>query len=165
MSITFLDVQPSLIREGCPKYVIDEAIASSRKVAKIVWDGEDVPENCFGFVQWSVRPYRVTDRCDGTRDTNAMDVTSVMCQRTNIDIRAAHKAAYPDDANIFEDPAYLSWLEEHSDQCEVQELTVHNLIELLNSLCSMNWRSLTEVCEQWSQAGYEVHEFWLADTA
>lgn len=166
MSIELMDADPALIREGCDEQVIEEATRSFRQVAKIVWDHPDTPEHCKGYTQWSVRPYRVTDRCDGTRDSNAMLVCLEYCKQTHLDLSGIFARAYPDEENIFLDSDYLAYLEEHRPMTEIDELTNENLIELLNSLYSMNWRSLTEELENaWAEMGFEVEEFWEDDAA
>ena len=52
MSFELYVPMQSLVEFGCPKKVIDLAIESSRRVAKIVWDEDDIPEHCRGVIQW-----------------------------------------------------------------------------------------------------------------
>lgn len=161
MSITLKDVVPSLTREGCPDYVIAEAIQSGRQVAKIVWDEPDTPDHCKGYVQWSVRPYRVTDRCDGTRDSNAILACMEFCKSTGLDLANLYEQAYPEENNHIRDAGYLEYLEEHRGMTDIPAVSENNIIQLLNSLYAMNWRSLVEVLvESWANKGFNTEKFW-----
>lgn len=156
MSIELFLPMQSLNEIGCPKDVIDNAKKTSRRVAKIVWDEEDVPDHCKGYVQWSVRPYRVTDGCDGTRDSNAMFVCHEFCKATGLDIVQVYTAAYSDEENIFDD-SYFKHLEDQRETTELPEVNQENMIHLLKSLYDMNWRSFVgELSKQWSSKGYKL---------
>lgn len=157
MSITLLPAAPSLTLEGCPQHVLEDAIATSRSVARIVWDDPGTPEHCLGYVQWSTRPYRVTDRCDGTRDSNAILVCRVFCRRTGVDLPELYAKAYPDDENIFLEEAYIAHLDEQQSTTEIPEFSTESALALLSSLYDMNWRSLVEKLSQsWCAKGYPV---------
>lgn len=137
MSIRLFDAMPSLINQGCPRHVVENAIDTSRQIANIVWDDPDTPEHCRGFVQWSARPFRVTDRCDGTSDSNALLVCNEFCARTGIDLSAIYESAYPDEHNPFSGAAYLDYLESHRPFTEVPPVNQDSIIQLLNCLYSI----------------------------
>jgi len=162
MSKEFLDVVPSLSLAGCGDHVIHDAITTNRKVVKIIWDEDDVPEHAKGYIQWSTRPYRVTDRCDGTRDSNAMLVCHELSKATGLDINSIYHDAYSDEnRETFFTPEYLKHLEQHRCETEIPELTAENIIHLLKSLYDMNWRSFTEkLSEAWADKGYAVDDFY-----
>jgi len=155
MSIQLFPVESAPL--PTPHHVLTEAVMSERYVAKIVWDEDDIPEHAKGFVQWSVRPYRVSDGCDGSRDENAKLVLLRFCQQTGIDIRAAYRAAYPDGREqMFTDPC-LAYLESLDDPAhtEIPALNSDNLQALLDSLYDMNYRSFAaELGRRFNEAGY-----------
>lgn len=165
MSITLHAVAPSLSLNGCPEDVIQAAIESNRQIAEIVWDEPGTPEHCKGTKQWSVRPYRVTDRCDGTRDSNAMLVCYEFCKTTGIDLKEAYEDAYADNDHDSISDDYIKHLEQYRSETEIPEVNDGNIRQLLGSLYDMNWRSLTEVLQvKWEEMGYEVDEFWLDES-
>lgn len=164
MTKTFHTPSVDLRKLGCPQGVIDNALATNREVLQLIWDGADYPEQSHGFVQWSVRPFLVTDRCDGTRDANVMAVLRAMCGYTDVNLSAIYQSAYPDDENIFARPEYLDYLDELLDECEIPSISEDNLLNLLNSLYSMNWRSLTScLAETWSEKWPRCGNFWCYD--
>lgn len=101
MSFQLLSPRAAATDPACPVSVINDAIRSQRSVIRIVWDDDDIPDHAKGYVQWSVRPYRVTDRCDGTRDSNAMLDALMCCGETHVDLAQVYADAYPNDHNIF----------------------------------------------------------------
>jgi hypothetical protein len=151
----------SVAKEGCPSYIIDEAINSSRQVARIIWDEPDTPVHCRGYIQWSVRPYWVTDRCDGTRDSNAMLTCQEFCNKTGLDLVKIYATSYPDENNIFLDEDYAAYLEEQRQMTVIPEVNQSAIIHLLNSLYSMNWRSLTDIlANEWNNKGFNTDNYW-----
>ena len=167
MSIELFDVVPSLTRQGCHEHVISEAIRSNRQVAKIVWDEPDTPEHCLGYIQWSVRPFLVTDRCDGTRDRNVMLVCLDICKATGVDMEATYQRAYADERpGVFLTDEYLAYVEEIRSQTVIPSVSEDAILNLLNSLYSMNYRSFVEeLCKEWEARGFKTDNYWEFDQA
>jgi hypothetical protein len=150
---------PEVRKGNCPNHIIEESVSSGRDIVKIVWDEDDTPDHCKGNTQWSVRPYRIQDTCDGTRDGNTYLVCREFCKKTGLDLKKIYTQAYPDD--IFTD-LDLQHYDEFMKETEIPEkVTSENIRYLLNSLYSMNHRSLTQVlAERWEEMGYDIDEFW-----
>ncbi|MBJ7265531.1 hypothetical protein [Idiomarina abyssalis] len=145
MSFQYLDETDNEY-EDVPEYVKHEALNSERRVIKIIWDEDDIPDHAKGYVQWSVRPYRVSDKCDGTRDSCAMYALKVLGERKGIDVVELANRAYPDDV-IFDD-AYLDHLKAHRELVEIPRFNRKSISLLLRSLYDMNWRSLVYELEE-----------------
>lgn len=161
MSFHFYEPSQDLIALGCRPEVVLEAKQSNRQVVQIIHDGDDIPEHCKGWVQWSVRPFVVTDRCDGTRDSNLMLVVWNFCKTLGLDLKAIQTTADPDECDLFSDD-YVDYLHEHEDQTVIPEITDESLGHILASLYSMNWRSLeTELRAAFESVGYSPLELDL----
>ncbi|GGJ55818.1 hypothetical protein [Deinococcus roseus] len=129
----------------CPQHVREQAMGGDRPhLVEILWDELEgfAPEDPgYGHRQYSVRPYRVTDRCDGTRDENALYILKLYLQHAGLDYSTTHTAAYPDEppkweSELWEDP---SWIQREIEPCP---LTRENFHHLLDSLYDMNHHSL-----------------------
>ncbi len=151
----------SEVRSGnCPMHVIIESINSKRDIVKIIWDEDCYPDHCKGYFQWSVRPYRIQDTCDGTRDENAYLVCKEFCRKTGLNLIDIHSEAYPDEPKLT--TADLEYYDSFKSETEIPEqISSENIKFLLNSLYSMNHRSLTDVlAERWGEMGYDTDNFW-----
>lgn len=148
----------------CPNAISAHAFKTNRKnILKITWEKGDCHPSSIGFVQWSARPYRITDTCDGTRDGNVYLVTLEFCKKTGLDLEELYQKAYGDrEHEQLLTEEYLQYLD--SLRCETEipaAINSLNLRRLLNSLYSMNHRSLVEVLEEaWTAQGFELERFW-----
>lgn len=145
MSFQYID-EPDNEHQNVPEHVKHEAVSSGRRVVKIIWDEDGIPEHVKDYVQWSVRPYRVSDKCDGTRDSCAMCTLKVLCERKGIDVSELAERAYPDDV-IFDDD-YIEYLKAHRKLVEIPQFNQKSISLLLRSLYDMNWRSLVYELEE-----------------
>lgn len=155
-------VLKSIMPEYC-NHVLKEAIESNRQVIRIRWDDPDIPEHARGYVQWSTRPYLVTDCCDGTRDSCCQWVTYVICKALGIDADAVYTEAYPD--RELESGFYsgrINYLEKFSSQVIIPTLSSQNLKFLLRSMYDMNFRQLAEVFEsKFEELGFDMTDLHL----
>lgn len=131
---------------GAPPDLVAKARDSGRKLARIVMDeaeGVSPGHSGYGFVQWSVRPYRVGDGCDGSRDQNVKYVLSVVCDRLGWSIKELFEAAYPDeDEPISDAEITMARRESAHTQLPDDPLSPVALGLLLYDLYAMNYRSL-----------------------
>lgn len=104
-----------------------------------------------GYVQASERPYRVSDRCDGSRDDAAFYVLRTLLFRLrgwgDREYAAFHRAAYPQERRV---PQWLTHFSATWRAHEVEvpgTLTPQVLKGLLASLYDMNWRTLSGALE------------------
>lgn len=134
------------LHEHCPEHVIQDALDSDRKVIKIEWAGKEYPKHLRGFIQWSTRPYTVTDTCDGTRDCNAQLVLHHFCQQTDLSITQVFSEAYPNEQRLTDHD--IEHLFQYAEHTIIPECNNQNKALLLKSLYSMNFRSLVTVLEE-----------------
>lgn len=146
----------------CPQHVIENAVRTKRKVIRIVWDESYIPEHAKGFVQWSTRPYCVTDTCDGTRDGVCFFMGLRLCERLGLNISQLFDKAYPKEAGYFADKDNLAYLALLKDEIEMpKQINSGVLRQFLYSLRSMNHRSLADVLEDaFLGGGYAVDEYY-----
>ena len=146
----------------CPQHVIENAVRTKRKIIRIVWDESHIPEHAKGFVQWSIRPYRVTDTCDGTRDGVCFLMGLRLCERLGLNISQLFDKAYPKEAGYFADKDNLAYLALLKDEVEMpKQINSVVLRQFLYSLRSMNHRSFADVLEAaFSDLGYDVSEYY-----
>jgi hypothetical protein len=82
-----------------PRHVLDKAAeraSAETRILHVVWDQEDgYPETGWGFEQWSVRPYRVGQGCDGTIECNMHFVALALMPALGIDYRKLYTEASP----------------------------------------------------------------------
>ncbi len=154
-------IYPSLLEAehaGAPPYAINEARESGRNVIKIVWDEDDIPEHCKGYIQWSVRPYRVTDLCDGTRDGVCHLVTNNVCKQLGIDMLTVYNRAYENrpEHDTFTNE-YIAGLDFFMSEIEMPDISDSSLKALCRSLYDMNFRSFAEgLSVAFSEKGYDT---------
>ncbi len=141
---------------GCPDYVRNEAVKSNRKILKIIWDREDgYPEHAWGYIQWSVRPYRLSDGCDGTRDGCAHFLAKHFLESINLNYFDIYDLAYfdddrePTDMREFPD----SYWNEVAKEVEIPEVNKRNFRKLLDDLYDMNHRSIVALLEEMIDEG------------
>src|SRR5215213_5597230 len=85
-----------------PRHVRDLAAKqadAATRILHIVWDEADgYPEHGWGNEQWSIRPYRVGQGCDGTIECNMHFVAIELMERVGIDYRQLYEEAYPGES-------------------------------------------------------------------
>jgi len=166
MSFQIFSTNDPIIERELPersKYVLDEAISSKRDIIKIVWEGPDYPEHAQGYIQWSIRPYLVSDKCDGTRDSCCQLVTMLVCRSLGIDPDLAYREAYSDEPERLKDfyTSRESYLNTFLSQVIIPEINSLNLKYLIRSIYDMNYRSLAYILlEKFEALGFEIGNFW-----
>ena len=118
-----------------------------------VWTPEaGYGHHCAGYRQSSVRPYRPTDRCDGTRDLAALYLTRFYLHRIGMgasEWNALYLRAYEHDAP----PAPVLWFSAtwRAHEIHTAPLPTKATYEaLLASLYDMNHRSLSAELEPYT---------------
>lgn len=116
-------------------------------VKKIIWDEQGgFPEYAWGFVQYTLRPYKQGYGCDGTTDKNIHRIAMVMCEREGWSYTDLHLKTYGE-------PMDGVWLEEILSETVGKETVIpeENSAETwamaLNDLYQINKRDLEETLE------------------
>lgn len=85
-----------------PRHVLDKAAeraSAETRILHVVWDQEGgYPEAGWGFEQWSVRPYRVGQGCDGTIECNMHFVALALLPALGVDYRQVYAEACPGES-------------------------------------------------------------------
>lgn len=138
-------------------------------ILKILWDKEDgYPEQSWGYVQYTVRPYRQGYGCDGTTDRNIHLIAITICRRVGIDYLKAIEEAYPDE----NDRGH--WMRALVDDQKLASETVipafidgdnsDVLALMLSDIYQINWGSLVSVLEEkLTKKGYQVDDWYLRE--
>lgn len=150
---------------AAPEQVRTAALWYRRQILKIVWDAADgYPQHAWGYVQWSVRPFTVGMRCDGTTDDNVHYIALRLCARLGLDYAALYERAY-----AWQRERSGGWLRQVvpaewariASETVVPHLSGNALRALLFSLYEINNRSVVEVLEEeFARLGYAVDEWW-----
>lgn len=125
-----------------------------RTVLRYTWTAEEgFAPHARGVVQYSLRPYQVTDRCDGTRDGPALFVTRALLAAQGCTLEAAFAQAYPDEPPftaplIWSDPLWAA------REAPLPNFTARTFAALRAGLHDMNHRSLAAVLGAWADAGH-----------
>lgn len=130
-------------------------VSGRRSVLVFLWEAAAGFEaHCVGTRQVSTRPYHVTDRCDGTRETPAL-YTLMHCLHqlgwTFDAFQALYARAYAWDTpegRTFDAP--LEWYSAtwRAHNTDVPPVSAAVLRDLCTSLYDMNFRSLAETVER-----------------
>jgi hypothetical protein len=151
---------------GAPSRVVAKARASKREVLRIVWDKEDgYPEHAWGYVQWSVRPFKQMDGCDGTIDDSVHLIAYRLCSQLGLDYAALIDEAYAwrdkdDNGDWVRETTEEQWQAIERNTI-VPKLSTQSLRRLLNDLTDINNHSLAALLHDTLKAmGYDVDEYW-----
>lgn len=130
-----------------PRHVREKAASrgeAETRILHIVWDEEEgYPQTAWGYEQWSVRPYRVGQGCDGTIEESMHFVALHLLARVGIDYRALYRDAYPDSSlDGWPSPDQLDWL---AEETSFPPLDVESLELLLHDLYDTNHRTLEDL--------------------
>ena len=136
---------PTALR--APRHVREKAAGRGEgetRILHIVWDEEEgYTRDAWGFEQWSVRPYRVGQGCDGTIEESMHFVALHLLAKIGIDYRANYHEAYPEESlDGWPRPDQLGWLAEETD---FPPLDVESLELLLHDLYDTNHRTLEDL--------------------
>lgn len=148
--------------------VLKKKLFKGAWIKKIVWDEEGgYPKHSWGFIQYTLRPYRQGYGCDGTTDNNIHLIASTMAQREGWNYEAIYREAYGDES----DHAWLhDWLEHiqkpNGTTRKETLLPVQNAAKnwalALNDLYQINNRSLEAVLEELVLDTYPKAEKYLS---
>ena len=151
---------------GAPKHVVAKARASNRKVLRIVWDKEGgYPEHAWNYVQWSVRPFRQMDGCDGTIDDPVHLIGYRLCSQLGLDYAALMDEAYAwrdkdDNGDWVRETTEEQW-QAIERNTVVPKLSAQSLSRLLYDLTDINYHSLVALLhDKFKTRGYDVDEYW-----
>ncbi|MBM3130809.1 MAG: hypothetical protein FJ009_19555 [Chloroflexi bacterium] len=147
---------------GAPNDVIVRARKSGRQVLHLVWDKEEgYPQRAWGYEQWSVRPFRQRDGCDGTIGINVHLIGLRLCEQLGVDYAAAMDQAYAgQDCSTEGD-----WIRRMSPsdwqriahETEIPLLSLQSLDNLLCDLGDINNHLLAALLQQeFKRLGYAV---------
>jgi hypothetical protein len=149
-----------------PTHVRQDALRHRRQILKITWDAADgYPEHAWGYIQWSVRPFTVGMRCNGTTDDNVHYIAMRLCRRLGLDYPALYARAYAWQR----DCANADWLRRVTAEewgriareTVMPHLAPNALRALLFSLYEINNRSVVEVLEsEFTRLGFDVAGWW-----
>ena len=116
------------------------------RILHVVWDEEEGhPQASWGFEQWSVRPYRVGQGCDGTIE-DSMHFVAIHLFASLLDYQALYQEAYPGESlDGWPAPDPMRWLIEET---EMPHLTAHTMELLLHDLYDTNHRTLEELLRE-----------------
>ena len=149
-----------------PTYVRENALRYQRQILKITWDAADGnPEHAWGYRQWSVRPFTVGMRCDGTTDDNVHYIAMRLCRRLGLDYPAVYARAYAwrrdrENADWLRRVTAEEW-GRIAREMVVPHLSPNALRALLFSLYDINNRSVVEVLEpEFTRLGFDVAGWW-----
>ena len=135
------------VAQRAPRHVREAAARrqeDATRILHIVWDEEEgYHQDAWGFEQWSVRPYRVGQGCDGTIEENMHFIAHHLLSQLGIDYYAAYTEAYPDRSLVgWPRPEQLAWL--HAET-EFPALADDTLELLLHDLYDTNHRTLEDL--------------------
>jgi hypothetical protein len=135
------------IAQRAPRHVREAAARrqeSETRILHIVWDEEEgYHPDSWGFEQWSIRPYRVGQGCDGTVEENMHFVAIHLTWQLGIDYYAMYADAYPDRSLVgWPRPEQLDGL--HAET-EIPPLDDDSLELLLHDLYDTNHRKLEDL--------------------
>lgn len=130
-------------------------------IQKIVWDQEGgYPELAWGYVQYTVRPYRQGYGCDGTTDQNIHLIAATLAKRSGLDYLQIYRTAYTDNTGDWIPELFL-------DRKLLQETVIPEGCNLrtwvlaLRDLYEINNRSLVQKLEEQLEPMYpQLHEWW-----
>ena len=150
---------------AAPASVRGVALRHRRQILKIVWDAaEGYPEEDWGCMQWSTRPFTVGMPCDGTTDPNAHYSALCLCRRLGLDYAALYDRAY-----AWQRAGAGDWIRRVTSEewariareTVVPHLSDLALRALLCSLYAINNRSVVEtLTEEFERLGFDVSEWW-----
>lgn len=117
-------------------------------VKKILWDeAGGYPQNAWGNIQYSCRPFYQGYGCDGTTDRNVHLIARKVCDMLGLDYLALYREAYPDSdetpwfADDINDKALLA------ETLVPTEVTEDVIVLMLSDLYQINNRSIVAVLE------------------
>lgn len=108
---------------------------------KITWDREDgYPEHAWGYIQWSVRPYRLGDGFDGTIDEYVHYLAKLFLESIGLNYFEIYDQAYADHdgdtTNMRDLPR--TYGNDVADQIDIPPVNKENFGKLLDELTDIN---------------------------
>lgn len=134
--------------------VLKKRLFNGPWIKKIVWDEEGgYPKHSWGFIQYTLRPYRQGYGCDGTTDKNIHLIASTMAKREGWDYEAIYREAYNHEKNHEWLHDWLQHIQDpNGDTAKETVIPPQNTAKTwalaLNDLYQINNRSLEAALEE-----------------
>lgn len=134
-------------------------------IKKIVWDKEGgYPEQAWGYVQYTARPYMQGFGCDGTTDNNIHLIGLELSKISGIDYLSAYLEAYNDRDNADISAWLSSLLADETIRKETiipTQANLHTWSWALNDLYQINNRSLVQTLEEKLRPSFPKIDEWF----